>query len=91
MTTDIAALEAHLDPNGDTPLSLSIITKPYGYIACIGVISSWVFNYMFSCWSSKACAAQLKVDEQALDRSVETAPMIELTPPRAEGPAMLDV
>jgi hypothetical protein len=60
VTTDLKQLEDHLDPDHELPMSISIITRPYGYIACAAELLAWVLNYLFGCWASKATARELK-------------------------------
>lgn len=59
VTTDLELLEDHLDPEHKMPMSLSIITKPYGYIACAAEVLAWFLNFLFGCWASKAAAREL--------------------------------
>ena len=60
VTTDLKLLEDHLDPEHKMPMSLSIITRPYGYIACAAEVLAWILNYLFGCWASRAAAKELK-------------------------------
>lgn len=59
VTSDLAVLDKHLDPDGNTPLAVSIITHPYGYIALAAELAAWVLNYLFGCWASHATNKEL--------------------------------